>query len=85
MAAKGKKEDQTSEKGMRKRGPPSSGCCKMLNTLSLSCLGNCPVSVICMNRNTLWVGAEKVVLIDSPENCCVPNCAHRSSLIPMVL
>lgn len=92
MAAKGEKEDKItfcdsvmSENGMRKRGPPSSGCCKMLDTLSLSCLGNCPVSVICINRNTLQVGVEKVVLNHSPDNCHVPNCTCSSFLIPMVL
>lgn len=66
-------------------GPPSSGCCKMLDILSLPCLGSCPVSMICVSINTLYVDVEKVVLIDSPENCHVPNCLCSFSLSPLVL
>lgn len=67
----GKKEDQMTESGMRKS---SSGCCKMLGILSLPCLGNCPISMVCVSINTLYVDREKLVLTDSPENCYAPNC-----------
>lgn len=67
----GKKEDQMTESGMRKS---SSGCCKLLGILSLPCLGNCPISMVCVSINTLYVDREKLVLTDSPENCYAPNC-----------
>lgn len=54
--------------GMRKLGLPSSGYHKVLDILRLPCLGNCPLSMICMSINTLYVDVEKVVLTDSPED-----------------
>lgn len=67
----GKKEDQMTESGMRRS---SSGCCKMLGVFSLPCLGNYPISMVCVSINK-YVDMEKLVLTDSPENCYVPNCS----------